>query len=130
MSYDWIKSIDNYIGHFSEDHQLIIRLIGIENYLTLYEYFGKTGIYFPARRADIEGSDCSKIIELIGEENYDKLFTHFGKAGIYFGSVSINSLKRAWAIKNKHIDYNEAARTLDVAAKTIYRWRQERVVKV
>jgi hypothetical protein len=87
MKYDWIKTIPNYIDCFSEDNQLIIELIGMDNYLKLFESFGKTGVYF--------------------------------------SSSSITALKRAWAIKNRHIDYNEAARILEVSTKTIYNWRHE-----
>src|SRR3990170_3300817 len=126
MKFDWIKQVQGYITYFNEDHRLIIDLIGIDSYFSLYEYFGKTGIYFPVRQQDNEASNDRRIItDLIGEQNYQKLYEHFSRSGIYFSSVSINAIKKAWAIKNRHIDYNEAARTLDVAAKTIYRWRQE-----
>lgn len=129
MNYDWIKEVPGFLKYFNEDHKLIIELIGIDNYFALYSYFGKTGIYFPVRLQDCETSNDRKIItELIGEENYLKLYAHFSRSGIYFSSVSINSIKKAWAIKNRHIDYNEAARTLDVAAKTIYRWRQSEAI--
>jgi len=125
MRYLWIKEVPGFINYFNEDHQLIISLIGFDSYFSLYEYFGKTGIYFPVRQQDCEANNDRKIITaLIGEENYRKLYEHFSKSGIYFSSVAINQIKKAWAIKNRHIDYNEAARTLDVAAKTIYRWRQ------
>jgi len=136
MKFDWIKTIPDYTSYFNDDHRLIIKLIGIDNYLKLYEYFGKTGIYFPARRSpeDIDGSvrrtengtynDQDMILQLVGEDNYLKLFAHFGKAGIYFSSSPIISLKKAWAVKNKHVDYNHAARILNVSTKSIYNWRQ------
>jgi hypothetical protein len=129
MRYDWIKEVPGYINYFNEDHRLIIDLISIDNYFILYSYFGKTGIYFPIRQQDCEASNDRRIItELIGENNYQKLYQHFSKSGIYFSSVAINQIKKAWAIKNRHIDYNEAARTLDVSAMTIYRWRQADIV--
>lgn len=126
MRFEWIKSIPDYISYFNQDHQVIIELIGIDNYLILYSYFGKTGIYFPIRQsAETNNNDKQIIINLIGEENYNKLFEQFGKAGIYFSGTSINRLKKEWSIMNRHIDYNTAARTLGVATQTIYRWRQE-----
>jgi hypothetical protein len=86
MKYDWIKNIPEYLKFFSPDQQKVIELIGFENYMTLHE--------------------------------------HFGKTGIYFSDSPITALKKAWAIKNKHIPYNEAARTLDVSTKSIYNWRE------
>lgn len=122
MNLEWIKTVPDYINYFNQDHQLIIDLIGINNYIRLYSYFSKTGIYFSGSAAN---NDQQKVIELIGEDNYLKLFNHFGRAGIYFSTASINSLKKAWAQLNHSVDYNEAARNLGVATKTIYRWRQE-----
>ncbi len=122
MKYDWIKSVPDFIHCFSEDHRLIIDLIGVDNYFKLYSVFGKTGIYFSNLSLN---SDQKAIIGTIGYDNYSKLFDTFGKTGIYFSSSSITALKKAWAIKNRHIDYNEAARTLEVSTKTIYNWRHE-----
>jgi hypothetical protein len=122
MNLDWIKTIPDFISYFNDDHRIVIELIGIDNYFLLYDYFGKTGIYFSGFSAN---NDQHKVIELIGDENYYKIYSKFGKAGIYFSTVSIHKLKRAWAVKNRHVDYNEAARILDVAAKTIYRWRED-----
>lgn len=122
MKHNWIASIDNYIDYFTDDHQLIISLIGIDDYFKLYDYFGKTGIYFSNANTN---EDQNAIIILVGKEKYNKLFESFGKAGIYFSSASINALKKEWARKNRHIDYNQAARTLDVSTMTIYRWRNE-----
>ena len=131
MKFDWIKDVPGFLKYFNDDHRLIIDLIGIDNYFVLYTYFGKTGIYFPIRQQDCDANNDRKIIAaLIGEENYKKLYQHFSRSGIYFSSVAINQIKKAWAIKNRHIDYNEAARTLDVAAKTIYRWRQSESITV
>ena len=128
MRYTWIKEVPGYISYFNEDHRLIIDLIGIDNYFALYNCFGKTGIYFPLRQQDYaDSSDRRTITDLIGEENYQKLYEHFSKSGIYFSSVAINLIKKAWAIKNRHVNYKDAARFLDVASETIRRWRNELV---
>ena len=126
MRYAWVKDIPGFINYFNEDHRLIIDLIGIDNYLTLREFFGKRGIYFPVRPEDCEANNDRKIITaLVGDENYRKLSEHFSQTGIYFSSVAIIQLKKAWVIKNRHIHYNEAADILDVSARSIYKWRQE-----
>ena len=46
MKLEWIKSIPDYEDYFNQEHQMIIDLIGIDNYIKLYEHFGKTGVYF------------------------------------------------------------------------------------
>ena len=126
MSFDWIKSIPDFIKYFNDDHQLIIKEIGFDNYLKLYEYFSKTGIYFPVHQSvdDVE-DDKQLVIKLVGEENYNKLNKSFNKTGLYFSSSPILALKKAWANRNKHIDYKSAARTLNTSIMTIYRWRSE-----
>jgi transposase-like protein len=35
-------------------------------------------------------------------------------------------VKKAWAQKNKHIHYSEAARILGVSVQSIYNWREEK----
>jgi hypothetical protein len=123
MNLDWIKTIPDYITYFNDDHRIVIELIGIDNYFLLYDYFGKTGIYF----SSLSAKDYNqKVAGLIGQDNFSKLYLKFCKSEIYFSTVSINKLKRAWLLKNRHVDYNEAARILGVSAKTIYRWRQEK----
>jgi hypothetical protein len=126
MNLDWIKSIPDYIKYFNDDHQLIISLIGFDNYIKLYQYFGKTGVYFSIHQNDDSlESDKQIVIKLIGEDNYKRLFESFNKTGIYFSSSPILALKKAWANKNRHVDYKAAARTLDASIMTIYRWRSE-----
>jgi hypothetical protein len=122
MKLEWVKEIPDYISYFNKDHKLIISLIGIDNYLALYEYFGKTGIYFCTTN-----NDCHRVIEMIGEEHFKKLYEAFGRAGIYFGSGSVIKLKKAWAIMKRDVAYNDAARILDVSIKSIYNWRQEKI---
>lgn len=126
MSFEWIKSIPDFMKYFNDDHKLIISKIGLDNYLKLYGYFSKTGVYFPIRQTDdtIE-DDKHLIIDLIGLENYTKLCDSFSKSGIYFSSQPIIALKKAWVTKNRHVDYKMAARTLDTSIMTIYRWRAE-----
>jgi len=123
VKFDWIKSIPDYQGYFNDDHQRIINLIGIDEYLKLQEHYGKTGIYF----GKTVSNDRDTIIEIIGEENYEKLYQSFGNTSIFFGSRSITLLKKAWAVNNRSTDYNEAARMLDVSVKTIYNWRNEAI---
>lgn len=124
MRYDWIKQVPGYINYFNEDHRLIIELIGLDNYFALYEYFVKArGIYF--QQDCDENYDREIITKLINEENYLKLYKHFSGTWIYFSSAAVNKIKKAWAIKNRHIDYNEASRTLGVAFRTIYYWRNQ-----
>ncbi|MCZ7608868.1 MAG: hypothetical protein M5U17_01765 [Ignavibacterium sp.] len=125
MNLDWITTIPDYIQYFNDDHRLIINLIGFDNYIKLYQYFGKTGVYFAMHHDDSPG--CDKIIatKLIGEDNFKKLFYNFYKTGIYFSSSPILELKKAWARDNRHIDNKTAARTLDVSMMTIYRWRSD-----
>jgi hypothetical protein len=126
MSFDWIKSIPDFIEYFDADHQLVISKIGFDDYIKLYQYFRKTGVYFPAHYNDDGLEDDKKIvIGLIGEDNYKKLYESFNKTGIYFSSAPILALKKAWANKNRHICYKSAARTLDAATRTIYRWRSD-----
>lgn len=126
MSFEWIKSIPDFIKYFNDDHQLIISLIGIDSYIKLYEYFGKTGVYFPIHRfEDNLEDDKQMIIKLIGEQKYDVLLKSFSKSVIYFSSSPIVALKKAWVNKNKHVDYKLAARTLDTSIMTIYKWRAE-----
>ncbi len=69
--------------------------------------------------------DAKWIIANFGIDGYIKMLDHFGKNQVYFSTKSILDLKKEWAIKNKHIAYDEAARTLDVSVKTIYNWRQD-----
>lgn len=64
-----------------------------------------------------------EFIDLLGLENYMIAHEHFGKTSFYFSDAPINALKKAWAIKNKHIPYNEAARILGVSVAAIYNWR-------
>lgn len=126
MNLDWIKSIDNYIDYFNDDQQIIIRLIGINNYLKLHEHFQKTGIYFPARSGDnYSKNDSDKIVEIIGRKNYDILYKQFQKGKFYFSNAPIIKLKKIWVIKNWHIDYNEAARIVNVSIRSVYNWRRE-----
>lgn len=128
MSFEWLKSIPNFEKYFNDDHQLIVKLIGIDSYLKLYTYFGKTGVYFPIHQFDNDvENDKQMIIRLIGEDNYDKLLNSFGKTAIYFSSSPIIALKKAWVNKNKHIDYKNAARTVDTSIMTIYKWRSENI---
>jgi hypothetical protein len=122
VKFDWIKSIPDYLQYFNEDHRLIIDLVGIDNYFKLFGYFSKTGLYFSNTTIN---HDQRIVISIIGYDNYLKLLNHFGKTGIYFSSSSVMSLKKAWAIKNRHVNYNDAARILEVSNKTIYNWRQE-----
>lgn len=126
MSFDWIKTIPDFKNYFNNDHQLIINEIGFDNYIVLFQYFSKTGIYFPLHQNndDIE-DDKQLVIKLIGEENYYKLNKLFNKTGIYFSSSPIITLKKVWANKNKHVDYKSAARILDTSIMSIYRWRSE-----
>ncbi len=121
MGLDWIKSIPDHQKYFNKDHQLIISLIGIDNYIKLYLYFGKTGVYFPVRR--YEDSDMDIIIKLIGEENYNKLYDSFSKSGIFFSSSPIIHLKKVWVNQHRNIDYKLAARTLDISVRAVYKWR-------
>ncbi len=120
MKLDWIKTIHNFKAYFNKDHSLIIDLIGIDDYLKLYETFSKTGIYFSPNN-----NDRHLIEEIIGADNYIKLFSYFGNTGIYFSSTSIVQLKKVWAKTNRHIAYYDAARTLEVSEKSIYNWRNE-----
>ncbi|MBI1936694.1 MAG: hypothetical protein HYS25_01075 [Ignavibacteriales bacterium] len=71
-------------------------------------------------------TDQRDSIELIGFEAYMVLHERFEKTSIHFSSAPIMMLKKAWAIKNKHIPYNQAARILGVSEKTIYNWREEK----
>lgn len=126
MNFEWLKSIPNYEKYFNDDHQLIISLIGIDNYLKLYNYFGKTGVYFPINQFDDNLEDDKQmIIKLIGEENYSSLLKSFGRSAVYFSSAPIIALKKEWVRINKHIDYKHAARTIDTSIMTIYKWRAE-----
>lgn len=45
-NFDWIKEVPNYEEIFTTDQQAMIGLIGLDNYLKLHEYFGKTNFYF------------------------------------------------------------------------------------
>lgn len=126
MSFDWINSIPDYEKYFNDDHKLIIKKIGFDNYIKLFEYFGKTGVYFPIHQSDDDVEDDKQlVIKLIGEDNYNKLYESFNKTGIYFSSSPILTLKKVWANKNRHIDYKSAARILNASIMTIYRWRSE-----
>ncbi len=69
--------------------------------------------------------DARWIINRFGIDGYLDMLEHFSKNQVYFSTKSILDLKKEWAVRNKNIDYNEAARTLDVSIKTIYNWRQE-----
>jgi hypothetical protein len=42
---DWIKNMD-YAAYFPEEYNEMIELIGIDKFLTVYERFSKTQIYF------------------------------------------------------------------------------------
>jgi hypothetical protein len=66
-----------------------------------------------------------EFIDLFGLEVYLKAHEHFGKTSFYFSDAPITALKKAWAIKNKHIPYNEAARILNVTVSSIYNWRSK-----
>ncbi len=127
MNYSWIKDIPEFEKHFNSDHQLLIKIIGIDNYFKLYEYFGKTGVYFPVN--NLSNSYCEEdkqtIIRLIGEEHYNSLSKAFSKSLIYFSSAPIVALKKCWAKTFKHIDHRTAARLLDTSLMTIYKWRSE-----
>lgn len=127
MKYSWIKNIPEYKKYFNEDHQLIIDTIGIEHYFILYDYFVKArGIYFPIRTQGWDGNNDRKIITaLIGEGNYLKLYKHFLGTWIYFSTAVIIKLKRVWVKENRHVNYKEASHTVDVAFRTIYKWREE-----
>jgi hypothetical protein len=118
LRFEWVKEVPDYIKYFSFDHQIIIKLIGIDNYLILHEKFYGTGIYFSSL---LPNEDQKKIIDLIGEVNYIRLLTNFSNSEIYF--TSLNALKKAWVVKNGHIDYKTAARTVGISRKTIYNWR-------
>jgi hypothetical protein len=120
--FNWIKEVPDFIKYFSFDHQIIIKLIGIDNYLILHEKFYGTGIYFSTL---LPNDDQKKIIDLIGEVNYIRLLTNFSNSEIYF--TSINALKKAWVVKNRYIDYKTAARTVGISRKTIYNWRNEKM---
>ena len=125
MSYDWINTIPNYLKYFDEEQRAIIEIIGMKNYLKLYEYFSKTRVYF----SNNMNPDQEMILSLIGENNYNKLSHYFSKSGIYISSKSINTLKRVYVNQNRHIDYAEAARILNVSVKSIYNWRQSPVFR-
>ena len=116
--FEWVKDVQDYTKYFSFDHQIIIKLIGIDNYLILHEKFYGTGIYFSSL---LPNEDQKKIIDLIGEANYIKLLKNFSNSEIYF--TSINALKKAWVIKNRHVDYKTAARIVGISRKSIYNWR-------
>ena len=116
--FEWIKDVQDYIKYFSFDHQIIIKLIGIDSYLILHEKFYGTGIYFSTL---LPNEDQKKIMHLIGEVNYIKLLKNFSNSEIYF--TSINALKKAWVVKNRHVDYKTAARIVGISRKTIYNWR-------
>lgn len=66
-----------------------------------------------------------KLIELLGIEKYLEVHDYFAKTSFYFSDVPITALKKAWALKNKHIPYNEAARILNVSVQSIYNWRDK-----
>lgn len=70
--------------------------------------------------------DQRDAIKAIGFDAYMLLHDRFEKTSIHFSSTPIMMLKKAWAIINKHIAYNEAARILGVSEKTIYNWREEK----
>lgn len=70
-------------------------------------------------------TDLQDQIELIGFDEYMKLHLRFEKTSVFYSSAPITMLKKAWAIKNRQIPYNEAARILGVSEKTIYNWRQD-----
>lgn len=42
----FIKSVPKLINYFDEEEQFIIELVGIDNFLTLYQRYSKTGFYF------------------------------------------------------------------------------------
>ena len=119
---EWITSIPDYKNYFNDDHRAIIDMIGIEKYFTLFQYFGKTSIYFSR---SIVNSDQQIIIDLIGEKDYLKIANHFDQGLIYFSGNSINVLKKTWVRLHRNINYSDAARMLGVSVKTIYNWRQE-----
>ena len=77
--FEWIKEVPGYIKYFSFDHQIIIKLIGIDNYLILHEKFYGTGIYFSTL---LPNEDQKKIIDLIGEVNYIRLLTNLSNSEI------------------------------------------------
>ena len=101
MNLEWIKDIPDYEKHFTRDQREAIK--------ALQDFLGD---------------------KLLGFESYMVLHQHFEKTSIHFSSQPITALKKAWAIKNKHVAYDEAARILGVAVKTIYNWREEKGVNV
>ena len=73
--------------------------------------------------------DLREAIELVGLDNYMILHERFCKTGIYFSEMPITNLKKTYAQLNKHIHYNEIARTLNVSTKSIYNWRDQEETK-
>jgi hypothetical protein len=122
MNFELLTSVPGYLNYFDEDTKLIIRLIGVEKYFKLLERFGKTNVYISEHTAN---SDMQELKSLLGQEHYTTLCKHFSKTSISFNLSKINDLKRVWLLYNEHIHYAEAARTLNVATKTIYIWRKE-----
>jgi hypothetical protein len=97
MNQDWIKDIPDYEKCFTRDQREAIK--------ALQDFLGD---------------------KLLGFEAYMALHKHFEKTSIHFSSQPITFLKKAWAIKNKNVAYDEAARILGVSVKTIYNWREEK----
>lgn len=116
--FNWIKEVPNYIQYFKPLHQKVIRKIGIDRYLKLYESCGQSGIYLGVNffKSKLE------ITKIIGQESYDKLFETTNGQGIYF--YTIGSLKKAFVLNNNNMSVKECALIVDVTFKTIYRWRQ------
>jgi hypothetical protein len=96
MKFNWIREIPEYEKYFTTDQRDSIELL---------QEFLKD--------------------ELLGFEAYMKLHERFEKTTIHFSSAPLMMLKKAWALKNKNVPYNIAARTLGVSEKTIYNWREK-----
>jgi hypothetical protein len=129
MNLDWIKSIPDYLSYFDQEHQFIIKLIGMDDYLKFYACFNATNFYFSESCLMNRGShDRDQLISLVGQENYEKLFDYFGKTQICFSSLI--KLKKAWLKLNPEVDYYIACRTLNISVKSVYRWRREESEKV
>jgi hypothetical protein len=94
MNFNWIRDIPDYEKYFTTDQRDSIDL--------LQEFLKDDALGFDA---------------------YMQLYERFEKTSIHFSSAPIMTLKKEWAVKNKHIPYNIAARTLGVSEKTIYNWR-------
>ncbi|MBX3008650.1 MAG: hypothetical protein KF816_11575 [Melioribacteraceae bacterium] len=75
---------------------------------------------------DFFTNDQKIMIEVVGIEKYMELHERFGSTSFYFSNQSMVYAKKAWAQKNRHIHYSEAARILGVSVQSIYNWREEK----